>query len=122
LRARGFTQTLHRAPSAGSNVATHSAAQRVILRQGVIPRVPLAQHSLHDLHALSLRDEFAPPRVTELMGCIARITCLVDQTRGLTHPGPLIMQRVVGHSGAAVRQEHHLVVRSGRSKPLPKRR
>jgi hypothetical protein len=50
----------------------------------------MAQHSLHDLHALSMRDKLATPRVTELMGCIARSTSLVDQTRGLTYPGPVV--------------------------------
>ena len=86
-----------------------------VLEFGVAERrtnVAMAQHALHDLHALALGDELAAPRVTKLMGCISRSTRLVDQARRLAHSGPLIVQRVIGHPGAAIRQEHHLVVGS----------
>src|SRR5713226_6883815 len=70
----------------------------------------MAQHALHDLHTLPLSDQLAAPRVTELMGCIPRSTRLVDQARCPAHPGPLVVQRVIGHAGAAVGEEHHLMV------------
>ena len=64
----------------------------------------MAQHTLYDLHPLSLRDELATPGVTELMGRIARSTRPVDQTRGLTQSGPLIVQCVIRHAGSSCQE------------------
>jgi hypothetical protein len=78
--------------------------------------VAMAQHALDDLYTLALSDELAGPRMPQLVWRSAE-NPRRRPVRRPARPGPLVVQRVVGHAGAAIRQKHHLVV-GGRRTPM----
>jgi hypothetical protein len=75
------------------------------------PNGAMAQHALDDLHALALGDQLTAAGMAHLVRGVPRDAGRVDQAGRGAEIGPLVMERVVRHSGAPVRAEHQFVRR-----------
>src|SRR5947208_858608 len=58
-------------------------------------RIAVAQRSLHDLHLMTLLNQFGPSGMTKLVHRVAWLPGGVDQSCERANLSPLIMQRVI---------------------------
>jgi hypothetical protein len=84
------------------------------LQLGIAKRrtnVAMTEHPLDNFDALSLRNEFAAARMSQLVRCIARRAVGIDQATDLAELRPLIVDGVVRDTRATVGAEQDVLLR-----------